>query len=93
MTLDLHLSTVFNVALNASVTTLTITPADANVNSFLLLFTADGTPRTVAWGASVKWAGGTPPTLTSTAGQVDVFTFFSPDGGTTWYGSIVGQNF
>lgn len=38
----------------------------------------------------VKWAGGTAPTLTATAGRMDLVSFFSD--GTNWYGSIV-QNF
>jgi len=29
--------------------------------------------------------------LTSTASAVDVFVFFSHDGGTTWYGFTAGQ--
>jgi hypothetical protein len=47
----------------------------------------------VTWGASVKWAGGTAPTLTSTNTKVDIFTFVTWDAGTTWYGFVSGQNF
>jgi hypothetical protein len=38
----------------------------------------------------VKWAGGTAPTLTSTAGRMDLFSFLSD--GTSWYGSV-SQNY
>lgn len=34
----------------------------------------------------VKWAGGTAPTPNSSAGKIDVFTFRTTDGGTTWFG-------
>lgn len=38
----------------------------------------DGTgSRTLTWDAAVKWAGGTAPTLTTTAGRCDVFAGFT----------------
>lgn len=37
---------------------------------------ASGSVGTVTWPASVKWAGGTAPTLTTTSSYVDVFTFY-----------------
>jgi len=46
---------------------------------------------TVTWPASVKWAGGTDPTLSTTVGAIDVFGFFSPDG-TDWFGFTSGLN-
>ena len=74
--------------------TLTISspPASNNAGSFVLIFTADGTARSVTWGASVLWPGGIAPTLTSTNGKKDVFGFISLNSGTNWYGFIGGQN-
>jgi hypothetical protein len=94
LTLNLTNGNVFDVALNASVVSLSITnpPAPNNAGSFVLILTADGTPRGVAWGASISWPGGTAPTLTSTNGKKDVFGFISLNGGTNWYGFIGGQN-
>ena len=94
LTLNLANGNVFNVALNAAITTLTISspPAANNAGSFVLIFTADGTPRAVSWGASILWPGGTAPTLTSTNGKKDVFGFVSLNSGTNWYGFIGGQN-
>jgi hypothetical protein len=93
LTLNLANGNVFNVALNANITTLTISspPAANNAGSFVLVFTADGTPRAVSWG-SVSWPGGTAPTLTSTNGKKDVFGFISLNTGSNWYGFIGGQN-
>lgn len=51
---------------------------------FSLLLTNGGS-ATITWPTSVKWSGGTVPTLT--ASGVDLLTFLTPDGGTTWYGS------
>ena len=95
LTLNLANGNTFTVSLNADITTLSITnvPTGSKAVSFTLLFTADGTARTVTWPASVKWPNATTPTLTSTAGQVDIYTFLSVDNGTTWYGMQAGKNF
>ena len=95
LTLNLETSNVFTVALNAAITTLTISnpPASGSGGSFSLLLTADGTARAVTWPASIKWSGGTAPTLTSTSGKIDTFAFFTADAGTSWTGYIGGQNF
>jgi len=95
LTLNLETSNIFTVSLNAAITTLTISnpPASGSGGSFTLIFTADGTPRSVTWPSSIKWAGGTAPTITSTSGKVDSFAFFTSDGGTNWQGYVGGQNF
>jgi hypothetical protein len=42
----------------------------------ILMFTQDATgSRTVTWPATIKWAGGTAPTLSTAAGKTDVFQF------------------
>ena len=95
LTLDLATATVFDVSLNASVTSLMISnvPATASkVVSFTLILTADGTARTVAWPGAFKWPSGTAPTITSTLNKKDVFVFFSTDNGTSWNAFISGQN-
>lgn len=95
LTLNLENGNVFGVSLNANITTLTISnpSASGTACSFTLAFTADGTARTVTWGSSVKWAGAVSPTLTSTSGRVDIFTFVTWDAGANWYGFVAGQNF
>jgi uncharacterized protein YjbI with pentapeptide repeats len=95
LVLNLETSNIFTVSLNAAITTLTISnpPASGSGGSFTLIFTADGTARAVTWPASIKWAGGTAPTITSTSGKADSFAFFTSDGGTTWQGYVGGQNF
>jgi hypothetical protein len=48
------------------------------------------------WSAmsNVKWAGGASgrPTITTTDNAVDYLSFTTWDNGTTWYGTIVGQD-
>jgi hypothetical protein len=46
---------------------------------------------TLTWPTSVDWPAATAPTLTATANAVDVFVFYTHDGGTTWYGFVAGQ--
>lgn len=93
LTLDLSTAGIFYVNLNANVTTLTISNTQTiGASAFTLIFIADGTPRSVTWGASILWPGGTAPTLTSTNGKDDIFSFVTIDGGTTWYGFNGGQN-
>jgi hypothetical protein len=55
--------------------------------------TNDATPgRTVAFaGGTFKYPGGT-VTRTTTAGAIDIWFFFTPDGGTTYYASIPMAN-
>jgi hypothetical protein len=95
LTLNLEQGNVFTVSLNANIATLTISnpPASGRAGSFTLIFTADGTARAVTWGGAIQWPGGTAPTLTSANGKVDVLTFITTDGGTTWRGFVSGQNY
>ena len=66
-------------------------PTATSGKSFILLLKQDGTgSRTVTW-STVKWSGGTAPTITSTASKQDIFSFFAD--GTNWYGVNVGQNY
>jgi hypothetical protein len=94
LTLDLSTAAFFAVSLNANITSITLSnvPSSTYASSFVLVFTADGTARTVAWPASFKWPSGTAPTLTSTSTKRDIFGFITMDGGTTWYAFTSGQN-
>jgi hypothetical protein len=94
LTLDLETGNHFVVTLNANVTTLTISnpPASGKWGAFTVEFVMDGTPRTVAWGASVHWPGALAPTLTSDLNCADVFMLRTRNGGSSWYGFVLGQD-
>ena len=92
-------STAITVSLtNGTVQILTLTgnatitmPTAGAGKSFIIFLRQDATgSRTVTW-STVNWAGGTAPTITSTASKQDIFSFFSD--GTSWYGVTVGQNY
>jgi hypothetical protein len=79
-------------------------PADSGLQAgtaLTLILTQDGTgSRTGAFQVNsattnVKWAGGTAPTLTTTADRADIVCFVTFDGGATptWYGFVAGQDF
>ena len=60
--------------------------------AFTLVWTQDGSDRTIAWPASVDWAGGSAPDVTSGSGKIDIYTFFTMDAGTIWYGFQAGAD-
>jgi hypothetical protein len=95
VTVDLNNETVVRLTLNASVTSWTISNLTAGkISSFTLITVPNGSVYTITWtfgGVAVKWAGGTAPTLTTTNGKFDVFSFIYD--GTNWYGFNGGQNF
>ncbi|MEO8391994.1 MAG: hypothetical protein ABI700_03290 [Chloroflexota bacterium] len=71
--------------------TLTFPTAVASQSFTLILKQGGSGSYTITWPGTVKWNGGTAPTLSTTAGQIDVLSFFSPDG-TNWFGFVSGQN-
>ena len=93
--IDISTGNVFNLILSANCTfTFTNPPASGVSCSFTLILAQDGTgSRTATWPAAVKWPGGTAPTLSTAAGAIDVLTFTTVDGGTTWLGAVAGQAF
>ena len=61
--------------------------------SFTLVWTQDSSDRTITWPASLKWKdGGGEPSVTSGSGKVDIYTFFTMDAGTSWYGFQAGAD-
>lgn len=94
-TLDHNLANVHDVTLTAACTiTFSNPPASGRAGTLTLILRQDATgSRTVVWPASVDWPDGTEPTLSTAANAVDVFTFLTVDGGTTWLGFIGGQAF
>jgi hypothetical protein len=44
----------------------------------------------ITWPNSIEWVGGSSPILTSSG--TDILTFFTFDGGTSYYGFVVGKN-
>jgi hypothetical protein len=74
---------IADITLTASTT---FTFSNHVVGTYILKLTQGGTGSyTITWPASVKWSGGTAPTLTTTVGKTDIVTLFHD--GTNFYGT------
>jgi len=95
VTIDCDDGNVFTATLTGNCT-FTLASANSTSNrgtSFTLVLTNDGTAaRTVAFaGGTFKYPGGS-VSRTTDANAVDIWFFFSPDNGTTWYVTIPMKN-
>ena len=89
VTLDLFTANNFKRQFS-STSTITITNAPAT-NAFGFTFTmVNAGAYAITWPASIEWVGGSTPILTSSG--TDVLTFFTFNGGTSYYGFVVGKN-
>jgi hypothetical protein len=91
LTVDFSAGQKHTVTLNASPSTIVFT-APAGIGNFMLVI-KQGTPNTntmTGWPATVKWPGGTAPTITTGASKVDVLSFYWD--GTNYWGQFA-QNF
>jgi len=88
ITLSLVNGTMQDITLTGTAT-ITMPTATAG-KSFILLLRSGAGSYTVTW-TTVKWPGGTAPTVTATASRLDIYSFFSD--GTNWYGVTVNQNY
>jgi len=93
--LDLTSGGVFSATLNGNATITLRFPVATGAASFTLILTNDATPgRTVTYsGGTFLFPGGAAAlSRTTTASAVDVWVFFTPDGGSTYYGNIAMKN-
>jgi len=94
-TVDIDLTTgnVFTITPDQN-TTFTFSNPSATGKScaFTLVWTQDSSDRTIAWPGTVDWAGGSAPDVTSGSGKIDIYTFFTLDAGTIWYGFQAGAD-
>jgi hypothetical protein len=98
--LDIRDASVFELTLASNISTFNWSnhAGSGNVSSFAIKVVQDGTgSRTIAWpdntnSVTVRWAGNTAPTLSTGAADIDVFIFFTLDGGTNYYGFTAGQD-
>ncbi len=92
-TLNLNNGNVFNLTLTGNATFTVSNATSGRACSFTIYLKQDATgSRTVTWPSGTKWSGGA-PTLSTAANAVDIVVLESLDGGTSWYGSLVGTNF
>ena len=84
-TLALTTGTFLTATLTASTPCTFTMPSAVGGKSFILKLIQASSGMTTATFTSVKWPGGTAPTITATASAVDILSFVSD--GTNWYGT------
>lgn len=82
VTLDLKTANNFTHNVTAN-TAFTVTANTGNSFQLGTLVLTNGGAFTVTWPSSFKWADGAPPSLMESG--IDVITFFTINGGTTYY--------
>ena len=91
--IDIENGNVFTITPDQNTTFTFTNPSPTGKScAFTLVWTQDGSDRTIAWPASVDWAGGSAPSVTSGSAKIDIYTFFTLDAGTIWYGFQAGAD-
>lgn len=90
LTIDCAAGDYFTHALDENVTSWSITnlPGSGKGATKMIRFTQDSTPRTVAWPASFRWAGGLDGVISTGSGAIDVLAITTFDNGTTWIATL-----
>lgn len=86
VTINCTSSNVFSLTLNENTTLTVINPQQGQTINLRIV--QDGTGgRTLAWPAGFKWPGGTAPSISSGANEVDLFT--ATYIGSDWYATLI----
>ena len=91
ITLNIENGNVFQTTLGENITSITLSnPATTGRMCEIMwkITQAAGSYTVSGWPASVKWPGGTAPTMSSTNGDVDIIILRTWDAGTTWFGTF-----
>ena len=92
VSLDLRTASNFSHDLTENTTISFANPAaSGKVSGATLRIIQGSTARIITWNSSIKWASDTAPTLSTANDAVDVFVFYTVDGGTNYYGFTAGQ--
>ena len=89
-TVDLSVGSYFVYTMTGSTTfTFNNAIASGNAHSFTIVLKQDaGGSRAPSWSANIKFAGGAAPPYTANASAVDIWSFTTYDGGTTYVGTL-----
>jgi hypothetical protein len=91
-TLDAAAGSSFDfTATGSGASTLAISnPPTSGWATTIILWITNGALRTWTWPTGTKWANATAPTLTTSG--LDLLSFTTRDGGTTWHGTLVSKD-
>jgi|694.fasta_scaffold06830_3 hypothetical protein len=104
VTLDLSQAQTFDLTLTENVNQFTVTNPPSGSSSFTIKISQNSTGgytvdiddirNSGGTALPVYWSGGgVLPIVTPTANRSDIYSFKTFDGGLTWYGVVIGQNF
>ena len=81
--INLSLGSVFTHTHTGAISSFTLSNVQGTGVSGFILILNNGGAYPFNWWNGIVWPAATPPTLTSAG--TDIFTFTTPDSGTTWY--------
>lgn len=91
--IDLSLSNIFDITLGNNVTfTFTNPPSSGTAMNATIILRQDATGSRTASFTNAKYTDGVTPILSTGANQIDVLTFFTINGGTTYFGTFAMAN-
>ncbi len=91
---DLSLGEAIELTMTGNVAlTFTNVLAAGSFNRVVIEVHNTGAFNITAWPSGTTFPGGSSPTITSGSGKVDIVSLVSFDGGSTWRGALVGQDF
>lgn len=90
-TLDLSLANQHYITMPEGNITIALSNDTNNQIFYVTILQDSGGSRTVTWFSTIRWAGGSAPTLTTTASKRDAFIFVRTGSG-TYDGFVCGQN-
>lgn len=91
--IDCDTANIFSITLTEDTTfTFSNPPSSGTTFGFIVKVVQDSTARTVTWPATVDFGSSISPLVSTDSGAVDIFTFFTHDGGTIWYGFVAGRD-
>lgn len=89
-----NIANVFNVTAVGNITFSFAGATNSYACTLSLYITQDSSGgHTIIWPSTVRWPGGTEPLLDQSPNAVSILVFQTLDGGTVWYGSLVGTDF
>ena len=92
VSINLQLGNNFSHDLTEDTTVSFANPATSGKVTGVTLRVIQTSPaKNITWHSSIKWAGGTAPTLSTGNNEEDIFVFFTVDGGSKYYAMTAGQ--
>lgn len=86
-TADVSTGSLFHLVLNANCDFTFSNPTPTDTFCYFSILLKQGGGFTPRWPATVAWPGDQAFAMTPTANVYDLYTFFTINGGATWYGT------